>query len=140
MKKEHSYGIIPFRLSQKKWEVLLVQHQAGHWSFPKGHCEKGESPREAAERELFEETGLKVLLFFSDSPLLEHYFFTYQGQRISKNVSYFPAQVEGKVILQEKEIQGSQWLFLGEAEDRITFPEGKQICERVRALFPFLSS
>jgi 8-oxo-dGTP diphosphatase len=33
---------------------------AGYWEFPGGKCEPGESPRAAAARECFEETGLKV--------------------------------------------------------------------------------
>lgn len=36
-------------------------HGAGTWSFPGGHLEMGESPRQAAEREVAEETGIKDL-------------------------------------------------------------------------------
>ena len=36
---------------------LLIQHQAGHWAFPKGHANPGESPAETARREFAEETG-----------------------------------------------------------------------------------
>ncbi|KWT98492.1 MULTISPECIES: NUDIX domain-containing protein [unclassified Variovorax] len=39
---------------------LLVAHATGqrHWDIPKGGAEPGESPREAAVREVLEETGL----------------------------------------------------------------------------------
>jgi ADP-ribose pyrophosphatase YjhB (NUDIX family) len=42
-------------------KVLLTQRSDnGHWCLPGGHMESGESAAEACEREVFEETGLKV--------------------------------------------------------------------------------
>lgn len=42
--------------------VLLVKHRWRAWVPPGGKVERGETPREAAGRELFEETGLKAEL------------------------------------------------------------------------------
>ena len=33
---------------------------ADDWDIPSGHCDPGESPNDAASRELWEETGLKI--------------------------------------------------------------------------------
>ena len=49
---DRSFGVIPVRQQQGIRQYLLVQHHAGHWGFPKGHPDEGESPREAAERDL----------------------------------------------------------------------------------------
>lgn len=38
-------------------KFLLLRHQRGHWGFPKGHREPGESTKFAAIREIREETG-----------------------------------------------------------------------------------
>ena len=39
--------------------VLLLQYPQGHWSFPKGHVEEGDSNHHStAQRELEEETGI----------------------------------------------------------------------------------
>jgi 8-oxo-dGTP diphosphatase len=40
--------------------VLLVRHDVLGWSQPGGHVELGEHPRDAAARELAEETGLTL--------------------------------------------------------------------------------
>jgi 8-oxo-dGTP pyrophosphatase MutT (NUDIX family) len=39
-------------------QVVLRHSRAGHWVLPKGHVGPGETPREAAEREVLEETGI----------------------------------------------------------------------------------
>ena len=134
LKHEYSFGIIPLRKEKGKWQVLLIQHQSGHWAFPKGHPEKGESSHESAERELFEETGLKVKSYLMQGGLKEHYFFMFNRQRISKNVEYFPAIVSGEVKIQEEEVKDSLWIEIGEAEKFITFKEGKKMCAQVALL------
>lgn len=128
IKKETSYGIIPLRIHQHEWQILLIQHHSGHWSFPKGHPDLGETPKQTAERELNEETGLTIQRFLSPDPFIENYFFTLRGERISKSVHYFMALVEGIVLIQEKEIKNSRWTSLSEALDQVSFKEGKHIC------------
>ncbi|MEX2693066.1 NUDIX hydrolase [Rhizobium mongolense] len=45
---------------QERVEVLLVRSlRNGRWGIPKGHVEPGETSREAAQREAFEEAGVK---------------------------------------------------------------------------------
>lgn len=47
--------------NETREKVLLTQRaDNGHWCLPGGHMESGESASEACEREVFEETGLKV--------------------------------------------------------------------------------
>ncbi len=138
MKKESSYGIVPLRWNDGHWQMLLIQHHAGHWAFPKGHADNGELPQQTAERELQEETGLVVERYLSPDPLTETYIFTFRGQRISKTVYYFLALVKGKVVIQEHEIKASQWLSLSDAHACITFKEGKRVCQEVTELLKAL--
>lgn len=60
MKIEKSCGAIVFRRDHGKLLYLVLQHTAGHWSFPKGHIEEGETETETAQREILEESGLQV--------------------------------------------------------------------------------
>jgi ADP-ribose pyrophosphatase YjhB (NUDIX family) len=58
---ETTSGGIIFRRSAKtsQVEVLLIQDARNRWTIPKGHVEPNEEPRQTAEREIREETGLK---------------------------------------------------------------------------------
>jgi 8-oxo-dGTP diphosphatase len=50
-------------LSPNRESVLLVFHNASQcYMFPGGHVDPNETPAEAAEREVWEETGLRITL------------------------------------------------------------------------------
>ena len=55
---EVSAGGLVFKKIGGQWHVLVVKNSRGVWVFPKGHVEDGEDVRVAAEREVFEETGI----------------------------------------------------------------------------------
>jgi bis(5'-nucleosidyl)-tetraphosphatase len=134
MKYDHSFGIVPLKYSHGKWSVLLVQLHAGHWGFPKGHGEEGETPQESAERELFEETGYKVNSYISSEKVEENYMFKFEDELIQKKVIYFLAIVKGKLSTQKLEIADAKWVSLDEAEEVLTFKETKRMCLEVRRL------
>jgi len=57
-----SCGAVLVREADQGWLTLMLR--AYHnWDFPKGLCEDGESPLEAAQREIGEETGILALSF-----------------------------------------------------------------------------
>ena len=55
MKKEKSCGIIVFDEDR----VLLIKHNGGHISFPKGHVEDGETPKENHMKDVYFFIGIK---------------------------------------------------------------------------------
>lgn len=81
-------------------EVLLVRGKVSKkWSFPKGHCKKGETDLQCAKRELLEETGLVI-----DS--------NYTSYHKLKGGSYFVFPVSGRPFasfIDHKEIEIVQW-------------------------------
>jgi bis(5'-nucleosidyl)-tetraphosphatase len=132
---ERSYGIVPLSKQENEWKIFLVQHEkAKYWGFPKGHAEQGEAPREAATRELLEETQLKIVRFLSEGSLEEHYHYTLRGQLISKTVCLFIAEVEGDPKLQEEEISDGRWFSLQDAVSALTYPTDKSVCREAIAL------
>jgi len=51
-------GAVPFRRDIGGVQYLLVTSQRGHWIFPKGLIEPGESAEETAAKEAREEAGI----------------------------------------------------------------------------------
>lgn len=135
MKIDQSYGVIPLQKKDDVWHVFLIQLHAGHWGFPKGHSEQGETPMQTASRELLEETGLMIRRFLSEKIFEETYFFRSKGDLVKKNVGYFIAEVEGKVVMQAEELAASQWVPFARAEEFLTFVELKKLLHEVYAQF-----
>jgi len=62
----HAGGVV-FRRSSYESEYLLVRARKppDAWVFPKGHIEEGETPDQAAVREVLEEAGVHVAIVAS---------------------------------------------------------------------------
>lgn len=132
MIRERSYGIVPLRQDGGHWYVLLIKHRTGgHWTFPKGHSELNETPQQSANRELFEETGLSVLRYLSDSVFKIRYRFFSKGQHVDKTVWFYVAEVSGEVKLQAEEVVDSIWKPLKDAVSSLTYDTDKSTCQKV---------
>ena len=65
--RETTSGGVVFRRNPKtkQLEILLIQDAKNRWTIPKGHVEEGEEPKETAEREIREETGLQQMRVYN---------------------------------------------------------------------------
>ncbi|MEG4814250.1 NUDIX domain-containing protein [Microcoleus sp. K5-D4] len=132
--KDECFGIVPIFGKEADALFLLIQHQAGHWAFPKGHANPGESPAETARREFLEETGISDFEMLDEPSFTEHYSFVKDGEPIEKTVTYFLGFVNSmEVVLQEEEVQNSAWLAFEEAVKRITFDANRLMFGEVKA-------
>jgi bis(5'-nucleosidyl)-tetraphosphatase len=132
--KDEAFGIVPILRQADGDRFLLVQHRSGHWGFPKGHANPGESAIATACRELEEETGIKVDDLPGNVPFVEQYSFVKKGRTVQKTVVYFVAFVESAdVTCQEEEIQAYVWLTFEAASEKVTFAQGKQVLGEVQA-------
>jgi len=134
MLEDFSCGVIPYRVVNGTLEFLLVQHKAGHWAFPKGHPEKGESYLDTALRELAEETGIARVSVNEDRPFEEQYLFTKRsGKRVHKKVVYFVGEVSAgqSVKLQASEVSDYAWGDAAQTRERMSFEEGRALLDTV---------
>lgn len=90
---------------------LLVFFRRDSWDMPKGKIDPGETPEEAALREVQEETGLKQVNL---GPFLAHTWHTYtqKGNRILKRTWWYRMTTpDTDVIPQtEEDIEEIQWV------------------------------
>ena len=125
MREEKSCGAILFREDRDKLEVLLLKHKSGHWDFPKGHVETGESEKETALREVFEESGITAVILNAGFRQVIRYS---PAQGSMKDVVFFIARyVSGELTPQPKEISQALWLEAQEALDRITHQSSRDL-------------
>ena len=121
MRLEKSCGAVIFKDNL----VLLVQSKKyHHWSFPKGHMEKGETELETANREILEETNIIVDIDPSIYSIIQYSPFP----NVLKEVQYFYAiYKEGKIMPQDTEISDILWLSVEDAMNKITFEQEKKV-------------
>lgn len=129
LKTDYSVGVIPIHVIAGVRRYLLVQHVAGHWGFPKGHPEQGESPRQTALRELAEETGITSVTLLGNKTLGESYIFTKRsGKTVRKTVDYYLGVVsEPTVVTQPDEVIAFAWGDAAATAARLTFDEGRAL-------------
>lgn len=109
-------------------KVLLIQHNAGHWDFPKGHMEKNETEIETARREVKEETNIDVLIQENKRYVSEYY----PKEDTFKQVIFFLATCKTQDIkIQEEEIKNIEWLSFENALERITHNNSKEVLKQV---------
>ena len=122
MKKEKSCGCIII----KDKEVLLIKHLKGHWDFPKGHMEVGESEEDTALREVKEETNIDITLI-TEYRYESHYS---PKENVEKTVVFFLAKSKSsELIKQDAEIAKIGWFDYKEAKEILTYDNAKELFE-----------
>ncbi|GAA3631170.1 bis(5'-nucleosyl)-tetraphosphatase [Lactobacillus hamsteri] len=118
---EHSAGAVIYRKRDKvqQLEYLIVQSiKNNNWGFPKGHLEGDEAPKEAAQREVLEESGLKPIFDFNFVKKTKYALNAYKNKEITFYLA--KAVANQKVKLQREEIKAGKWVTLDEAKKYLT--------------------
>jgi bis(5'-nucleosidyl)-tetraphosphatase len=129
MIEELSAGAIVFRDDEvRRARMFLVLHYpAGHWDFPKGAVEKGETEQQAARREILEETGLRIEAFVPNFRKEIEYHYRRQDMLAHKRVVFFLAKTNESKIRISFEHSGYDWLPFDQSIRRLTFENARSV-------------
>ena len=96
------------------------------WSLPKGHIEEGETPEQAAVREVQEETG--IVSEIAKELGVINFWFMAGGNRIHKTVHhYLFKETGGKLAPQLTEVDDVGWFPLDEIVELLAYPDEKKL-------------
>ena len=129
MKKESSAGAVIFR-KNKETKYLLLHYEAGHWDFPKGNIEEGETDKDTIKREVKEETSIEDIKIIKNFKEKLHYFYKLKGELISKEVIFYLAGTKTAKIKLSFEHIGYKWLPFKEAVEKLSFKNAKDILKK----------
>ncbi|HEY1064032.1 MAG TPA: NUDIX domain-containing protein [Candidatus Saccharimonadales bacterium] len=124
-----SGGIVFRRTDKGELQLLLIKDAKNRWTIPKGHVEPGEEPKETAEREIREETGLKEMKVMS---WLGKVNFRYRRGHTLVLMTMHIYLVQGlgdtDDLTPEEWMNGIEWLPANDAIDKIAYEDiGKLI-------------
>ncbi len=142
---ERSAGAIVFCVRDQVIHYLVIKYRNGHWEFPRGKMEDGESETDTAAREIREETNITDLRFIR--PFRETMRFSYcaQGQErvertkegncifISKKAIFYLAKTYCGDVQISHEHQSFAWLPYDAAMQRLTYQNARNILTKADA-------
>ena len=96
-------------------EVLMIRDRYGRWTFPKGHIEAGETAKEAAVREVLEETGVHA----APGERLGQVDYALSGGNDKQVTWFFMTYENGEVHPLQSEIAEARWLGFDQAQEQV---------------------
>ncbi|MHB8927587.1 MAG: NUDIX hydrolase [Bacillota bacterium] len=129
MTREVSAGGVVYRRGpQGDAEVLMIMDSYSRWTFPKGIVEAGETPEEAAVREIGEETSVTGRI---EASLGETNYRYHGGPRgfIDKTVHYFLVRTDERAAAKPLpgEVKETRWCGLDEAMAISAYANNREI-------------
>lgn len=125
---ETSSGGVVYRMHDDGPHFLLIRDPYENWGLPKGHLEGGETPLEAAVREVMEETGLNELRVIGQLPTIDWYFRDH-GKLVHKFCHFFLIECcTGEPTPQLDEgISECVWRALQDALTTVTYANAREV-------------
>ena len=127
LRNEISCGALVYCIENQDVKFLLLRYSQGHWDFPKGNKEKGETNLETTRREIKEETGISDIVFRDRFEKEITYNYSRQNEKISKKVIYFLAKTKATNVVLSSEHTDFVWELYENALKRLSYKNAKEI-------------
>ncbi len=137
-KTQVSAGGVAYRETDGKVEVALISvGEYRRWQLPKGMVNQGETPEQAALREVREEAGINTQLEgYLDK--IEYWYYAHKGQnqiRFHKYVHFYLLRyLSGDVRDHDHEVEDARWVEIHEAINTLTFEDEKKLVSKAQVL------
>jgi|APSaa5957512622_1039677.scaffolds.fasta_scaffold111940_2 8-oxo-dGTP diphosphatase len=120
-------------VTNDKKVVLVFQGKTKTWTLPKGRIKNGESFKETAFREIYEETGIKSLTFVRT---LGSYIRGHTGNpNLKKRIIFFQfITSDGYLEPRDSDILNAKWVKVDEVESLLSYEKDRDFFLGVKDL------
>ena len=116
--------------------IVVFQKRTQTWSLPKGHLNHNETLEETARREIFEETGVKDLIFIKE---LGSYIRSTKDAKLRKKITLFQFTTkQTKLQSHDSDNPEVKWIDIDEVPKILSYEEDKNFFLKIKNLLNLL--
>lgn len=133
MYDEISAGAVLYFINERSEpEFLILNYSHGHWDFPKGNMEKGETEIDTVRREVQEETSINDINIIEGFRNQISYKYRKKGKLVNKSVIYYLAQAKAQTVKLSFEHINYIWLKFDDALAKLSFENSKMVLMKAK--------